>query len=80
MFSVGAADGELYMGRGERMSLVLRNQQQVEAALVDYHNELNHLNINKCLRLLRERSSHVPFLFNHAAKSPLTHRNPNTDL
>ncbi|XP_028250521.1 uncharacterized protein LOC114427027 [Parambassis ranga] len=48
-------DGELYMGRGERMSLVLRNQQQVEAALVDYHNELNHLNVNKCLRLLKER-------------------------
>lgn len=38
------------------MRLVLRSRQQVEAALVDYHNELNHLNVSKCLRLLNERS------------------------
>ncbi|XP_041828172.1 uncharacterized protein LOC121631371 isoform X2 [Melanotaenia boesemani] len=48
-------DGKLHMVRGDRERLVLRNRQQVEAALVDYHNELNHLDINKCLRLLNER-------------------------
>ncbi|XP_045918525.1 uncharacterized protein LOC123978922 [Micropterus dolomieu] len=50
-------DGELHMVRGDRVRLVLRNRQQVEAALVDYHNELNHLDVNKCLRLLNERYS-----------------------
>ncbi|XP_037550739.1 acidic proline-rich protein PRP33, partial [Nematolebias whitei] len=40
---------------GDRVRLVLRNRQQVEAALVDFHDELNHLNVNKCLRLLNER-------------------------
>ncbi|KAG7219870.1 hypothetical protein INR49_018803 [Caranx melampygus] len=48
-------DDELHMTRGDRVRLVLRNRQQVEAALTDYHNELNHLDINKCLRLLNER-------------------------
>ncbi|XP_044023662.1 uncharacterized protein LOC122862315 isoform X2 [Siniperca chuatsi] len=48
-------DEELHMVRGDRERLVLRNRQQVEAALVDYHNELNHLDVNKCLRLLNER-------------------------
>lgn len=43
------------MVSGERVLLVLRSRQQVEAALVDYHNELNHLDVNKCLRLLNER-------------------------
>ncbi|MEQ2253808.1 hypothetical protein ILYODFUR_036327 [Ilyodon furcidens] len=37
------------------MRLVLRSRQQVETALLDFHNELNHLNVNKCLRLLNER-------------------------
>ncbi|XP_030574403.1 uncharacterized protein LOC115772351 isoform X2 [Archocentrus centrarchus] len=48
-------DGVLHMGRGDRMRLVLRNRQQVETALLDYHNDLNHLDVNKCLRLLNER-------------------------
>ncbi|CAJ1074522.1 uncharacterized protein LOC117806362 [Xyrichtys novacula] len=48
-------DDELHMARGERVRLVLRNRQQVENALVDYHNELNHLDVTKCLRLLNER-------------------------
>ncbi|KAM6968744.1 uncharacterized protein LKV04_017600 isoform 1-T2 [Tautogolabrus adspersus] len=48
-------DEELHMVRGERVRLVLRNRQQVETALLDYHNELNHLDVNKCLRLLNER-------------------------
>ncbi|XP_061599155.1 uncharacterized protein LOC133462060 isoform X2 [Cololabis saira] len=48
-------DSALHMARGEQVRLVLRNQQQVEAALLEYHNELNHLDANKCLRLLSER-------------------------
>ncbi|XP_059209759.1 uncharacterized protein LOC131988624 [Centropristis striata] len=48
-------DGELHMVRGERVRLVLRSRQRVEAALLDYHNELNHLDVSKCLRLLNER-------------------------
>lgn len=48
-------DDVLHMVRGDQVRLVLRSRQQVEAALVDYHNELNHLNVNKCLRLLNER-------------------------
>ncbi|XP_056282451.1 uncharacterized protein LOC130201450 isoform X2 [Pseudoliparis swirei] len=48
-------DGELHIMRGDRVRLVLRSRQRVEAAMTDYHNELNHLDINKCLRLLNER-------------------------
>ncbi|XP_076002817.1 uncharacterized protein LOC142995593 isoform X2 [Genypterus blacodes] len=48
-------DDQLHMVRGDRVRLVLRNRQQVEGAMVDYHNELNHLDVNKCLRLLNER-------------------------
>ncbi|XP_035023435.2 uncharacterized protein LOC118116161 [Hippoglossus stenolepis] len=46
---------ELHMVKGDRVRLVLRSRQQVEVALKDYHNELNHLDTNKCLRLLNER-------------------------
>jgi len=49
------SDGELHIMRGDRVRLVLRSRQRVEAAMTDYHNELNHLDINKCLRLLNER-------------------------
>ncbi|XP_022062645.2 uncharacterized protein LOC110959940 [Acanthochromis polyacanthus] len=48
-------DDKLHSTRGDRLRLVLRSRQQVEAALTDYHNELNHLDVNKCLRLLNER-------------------------
>lgn len=48
-------DGVLHTVRGERLRLVLRSRQQVESALTDYHDELNHLDVNKCLRLLNER-------------------------
>ncbi|KAM3594521.1 uncharacterized protein V6R79_009304 [Siganus canaliculatus] len=48
-------DDRLHMVRGGRMCLVLRSRQQVETALTDFHNELNHLGSDKCLRLLRER-------------------------
>ncbi|XP_029972171.1 uncharacterized protein LOC115406342 isoform X2 [Salarias fasciatus] len=48
-------DGVLHMVRGDRLRLVLRSRQQVESALTDYHDELNHLDVNKCLRLLNER-------------------------
>lgn len=51
----GFPDDELHVVSGDRVLLVLRSRQQVEAALVDYHNELNHLDANKCLRLLNER-------------------------
>ncbi|KAF6717650.1 putative D-tyrosyl-tRNA(Tyr) deacylase 2 [Oryzias melastigma] len=48
-------DGKLYVVSGEHLCLVLRSRLQVQAALLDYHNELNHLDVNKCLRLLNER-------------------------
>ncbi|XP_051249826.1 uncharacterized protein LOC127359749 isoform X1 [Dicentrarchus labrax] len=48
-------DDELHVVRGDRVRSVLRSRQQVEAALVDFHNELNHLDVTKCLRLLNER-------------------------
>uniref|UniRef100_A0AAQ4QT80 THAP domain-containing protein 1 n=3 Tax=Gasterosteus aculeatus TaxID=69293 RepID=A0AAQ4QT80_GASAC len=48
-------DDALHIARGDRVRLVLRSRQQVEAALTDYHNELNHLDLDKCLRLLNER-------------------------
>ncbi|XP_056250300.1 uncharacterized protein LOC130180663 isoform X1 [Seriola aureovittata] len=48
-------DDELHIVRGDQMHLVLRSRQQVEVALMDYHNELNHLDVNKCLRLLNDR-------------------------
>lgn len=47
---------------GDRALLVLRSRQQVEAALMDYHNELNHLDANKCLRLLNERWDGTTFI------------------
>lgn len=50
------SDGQLHLGTGDRVRLVLRNRQQVEAALKDYHNDLNHLNVSKSLRLLSDRS------------------------
>ena len=53
--SVGFPGDELHMVKGDRVRLVLRSRQQVEVALKDYHNELNHLDTNKCLRLLNER-------------------------
>lgn len=43
----------------DQILLVLRNRQQVEGALVNYHNELNHLDVNKCLRLLNERLGRI---------------------
>uniref|UniRef100_A0A1A8CF61 THAP domain-containing protein 1 n=1 Tax=Nothobranchius kadleci TaxID=1051664 RepID=A0A1A8CF61_NOTKA len=48
-------DGSLHFVSGERVRLVLRNRQQIDDALVDFHDELNHLSVNKCLRLLNER-------------------------
>ncbi|KAG7511364.1 hypothetical protein JOB18_047920 [Solea senegalensis] len=48
-------DDQLHMVKGERVCVVLRSRQQVEDALSDYHNDLNHLDANKCLRLLNER-------------------------
>ncbi|XP_024858924.1 uncharacterized protein LOC108228218 isoform X2 [Kryptolebias marmoratus] len=48
-------DDRLHFMSGDRVRLVLRNRQQVETALMDFHDELNHLNVNKCLRLLNER-------------------------
>uniref|UniRef100_A0A3P9KPG0 THAP domain-containing protein 1 n=1 Tax=Oryzias latipes TaxID=8090 RepID=A0A3P9KPG0_ORYLA len=48
-------DGKLHVVSGQHQRLVLRNRRQVQAALLDFHNELNHLDVNKCLRLLNER-------------------------
>ncbi|XP_075883817.1 uncharacterized protein LOC142889085 isoform X2 [Nelusetta ayraudi] len=48
-------DDELHIMIKEQVLLVLRSRQQVDEALVNYHNELNHLDVNKCLRLLNER-------------------------
>ncbi|KAM4723495.1 uncharacterized protein FYW61_014261 isoform 2-T2 [Anableps anableps] len=48
-------DDKLHVVTGDQMRLVLRSRRQVETALLDFHNELNHLNVNKCLRLLNER-------------------------
>ncbi|XP_024911150.1 uncharacterized protein LOC103382553 isoform X2 [Cynoglossus semilaevis] len=48
-------DDQLHMAHGDRVRLVLRSREQVEVALNDYHNELNHLDASKCLRLLNER-------------------------
>ncbi|XP_034072302.1 uncharacterized protein LOC117546251 isoform X1 [Gymnodraco acuticeps] len=45
----------LHTERGNRLCLVLRSRTKVEQALLDFHDELNHLNVNKCLRLLNER-------------------------
>lgn len=53
--AAASTDDRLHFMSGDRVRLVLRNRQQVEAALVDFHDELNHLNVNKCLRLLNER-------------------------
>lgn len=49
------SDDELHFVKRNRVSLVLRSRQQVEVVLTEYHNELNHLDVNKCLRLLSER-------------------------
>ena len=59
----------LHMVRGDQLRLVLRNKQQVEAALEEYHNELNHLDVSKCLRLLNERCrvSLSPCFYQHHA-------------
>lgn len=54
-FSAVFTDGMLHMMKEDQLRLVLRNKQQVEAALMEYHNELNHLDVRKCLRLLNER-------------------------
>lgn len=48
-------DGQLHIRIGDHLRLVLRNRQQVNDALKDYHDELNHLDLNKCLRLLNEK-------------------------
>ncbi|KAM4625243.1 uncharacterized protein ACJ7VT_003706 [Polymixia lowei] len=48
-------DDQLHMVRGGRVRVVLRSREEVEGALVDYHDELNHLDLKKCLRLLNDR-------------------------
>ncbi|XP_055017942.1 uncharacterized protein LOC110153086 [Boleophthalmus pectinirostris] len=48
-------DGVLHIRVRDRAVPVLRNRQQVNEALREYHDELNHLEVNKCLRLLNER-------------------------
>ncbi|XP_072292285.1 D-aminoacyl-tRNA deacylase 2 [Eucyclogobius newberryi] len=48
-------DGVLHIRVRERAVPVLRNRQQVNEALKEYHDELNHLEFKKCLRLLNER-------------------------
>lgn len=53
--SLCLSDDELHIMIKEQVLLVLRSRQQVDEALVSYHNELNHLDVNKCLRLLNER-------------------------
>lgn len=53
--SLCLSDDELHIMIKEQVLLVLRSRQQVDEALVNYHNELNHLDVNKCLRLLNER-------------------------
>lgn len=60
--SAASTDGKLYVVSGEHLCLVLRSRLQVQAALLDYHNELNHLDVNKCLRLLNERFSCSTFV------------------
>lgn len=51
----GLSEDELHITIKDQVLLVLRSRQQVDEALVNYHNELNHLDVNKCLRLLNER-------------------------
>uniref|UniRef100_A0A673BFG6 D-aminoacyl-tRNA deacylase n=2 Tax=Sphaeramia orbicularis TaxID=375764 RepID=A0A673BFG6_9TELE len=48
-------DEQLHLVKGARLHLVLRNRQQVEDALKEFHDELNHLGVSKCFRLLNER-------------------------
>ncbi|XP_040925299.1 uncharacterized protein LOC114849111 isoform X2 [Betta splendens] len=48
-------DDELHFVKRNRVSLVLRSREQIEVVLTEYHNELNHLDVKKCLRLLSER-------------------------
>lgn len=59
--SAAFTDGKLHVVSGQHQRLVLRNRRQVQAALLDFHNELNHLDVNKCLRLLNERFSCAAF-------------------
>lgn len=54
------SDDELHITIKDQVLLVLRSRQQVDEALTNYHNELNHLDINKCLRLLNERFAEEP--------------------
>ena len=55
MYRSRIPDDELQIVRGNRIRRVLRNREEVEMALVSYHDELNHLDLDKCIRLLNER-------------------------
>ncbi|CAL9686655.1 unnamed protein product [Knipowitschia caucasica] len=48
-------DGVLHIRLRSRSVPVLRSRQQVREALTEFHDELNHLDFTKCLRLLNER-------------------------
>ncbi|KAF3845522.1 hypothetical protein F7725_008685 [Dissostichus mawsoni] len=65
----------LHTERGNRLCLVLRSRKKVEEALLDFHDELNHLNVNKCLRLLNERIPilvHLKTPINFPSSTPIT--------
>ena len=38
-----------------RVLRVLRSREEVNEVLTEFHNELNHLDFKKCMRLLNER-------------------------
>ncbi|XP_046874165.1 uncharacterized protein LOC124466377 isoform X2 [Hypomesus transpacificus] len=48
-------DGLLHIMIKSRVLKVLRSQEDVNQALAEFHDELNHLNLKKCMRLLTER-------------------------
>ncbi|XP_062325879.1 uncharacterized protein LOC134026882 [Osmerus eperlanus] len=48
-------DGLLHIMIKSRVLKVLRSQEEVNEALAEFHDELNHLNLKKCMRLLTER-------------------------
>ncbi|KAM6973273.1 uncharacterized protein FYW47_003390 [Aplochiton taeniatus] len=48
-------DELLHWVKGTKVRQVLRSREEVNTALTDFHDELNHLDLKKCMRLLNER-------------------------
>ena len=47
-----SSDGVLFFTTNHNRRRVVRNKEDVQATLTAYHNEMNHLDVDKCITLI----------------------------